>query len=145
MPRISPVIVAAAMLLAATACGTGTSPADTSGPPAQCPRATSAAGYVSKIAGYFTRITSASGLISADMAVAANNSLTGTETSDLAHISAAEAGAPARLATPLRQLATDYQALHADLAVPGGQNAAMVAQDANTVMSDAGTIASVCR
>jgi hypothetical protein len=145
MPRISPVIIAAAILLTATACSTSTSLATTSGPPAQCPRATNAAAYVSKIAGYYTSVASAGDLVSADGAVAANPALTGTEASDLAHISAAEAGAPARLATPLRQLASDYQALQADVAVPGGQNAATVAQDANAVMSDAGTITSVCQ
>jgi hypothetical protein len=145
MLRIRPVIIAAGVLLTATACSAGMSPAGSSGPSAQCPRAASAAGYVSKIAGYYTSVTSAGDLVSADGAVAANPTLTGTEASDLAHISAAEAGAPARLATPLRQLATDYQALQAGLAVPGGQNATAVAQDANAVMSDAGTITSVCR
>jgi hypothetical protein len=79
------------------------------------------------------------------VAAAADSSLTGTEASDLAHISAAEAGAPASLAAPLRQLASVYQAPQGGLAVVGGQNAVAVARDAKAVVSDAGTIASVCR
>jgi len=94
-----------------------------------------AAGYVGKLAGYYTSVASAGDLVSAGVAAGADSSLTGTEASDLAHIGAAEAGAPARLATPLRQLASDYRALQADLAVAGGQNAATVAREAKAVVS----------
>jgi hypothetical protein len=145
MPSIRPVIIAAGVLLTAAACGGSASPGAASGPPAQCPRATSAAGYVSKLAGYYTSVATAGDLVSAGVTASANSSLTGTEASDLAHINAAEAGAPVSLATPLRRLASDYQALQGDLAVAGGQNATTVARDANAVVSDAGTIASVCR
>lgn len=143
--RVRPVIIAAGVLLTAAACGGSPSPGTASGPPAQCPRATSAAGYVSKLASYYTSVASASDLVSAGVAAAANSSLTGTEASDLAHISAAEAGAPASLATQLRQLASDDQALQGDLAVAGGQDAGTVARDAKAVVSDAGAIASACR
>lgn len=145
MLRIRPVIIAAGVLLTAVACGGSASPGAASGPSAQCPRATSAAGYVSKLAGYYTSVASAGDLVSAGVAAAADSSLTGTEASDLAHISAAEAGAPASLAAPLRQLASDDQALQADLAVAGGQDAGTVAQDAKAVGSDAGAINSACR
>jgi hypothetical protein len=143
--RVRPGIIAAGVLLTVAACGGSPSPGVVSGPSAQCPRATSAAGYVSKLTGYYASVASAGDLVSAGVAAAANSSLTGTEASDLAHISAAEAGAPASLAAPLRRLASDYQALQGDLAVVGGQNAATVARDAKAVVSDAGAINSACR
>jgi len=81
--------------------------------------------------------------MSADMSVAADSSITGTEASDLARIAAAEAGASKALAVPLQQLSADYQTMQADI---NGQAApSTIAQDATAPVGDVSKISNVCR
>lgn len=142
---LAPALSIAAGLVTVAACGGGSSAGTggSSASPAQCARAQAAAGKIEQIAHYFTSVTSTSDVMSADMSVAADSSITGTEASDPARIAAAEAGAPKALAVPLQQLSADYQTMQADI---NGQAApSTIAQDATATVGDVSKISNVCR
>jgi hypothetical protein len=113
-----------------------------SGPPAGCARALAAARPVSVIARHFAGVATRGDVIAADMAVAADTSISGTEASDLAGIAAARAGASSALAAALGRLGADYTALEADTTANAAP--ASIAQDAQAIAADSGQIGSGC-
>lgn len=141
---ISKTVAAAAIAaMAVTACGGGSSPAKAASPPAECASAQSAVSPIAAVAGHYTNVSSMSELISADEAVASDPAATGTESSNLAKVTAAKAGAPSVLSVPLTQMAAEFQALTSDNSA-SPVDPSTVASDAQAVMTAVAQINSVC-
>ena len=135
--------VATALTLAACGSGSGTSHRHQALTVAQCTRATKAIGQITPVVSPFAAVRTRSDLLNANMQVASDSGVTGSEDSDLAALSAAATSAPLSLARELRQAKADYAAFSAaNDSVPADPQT--VAQAARYTMTDIAAVTTAC-